>query len=52
MANKVTNLFRKNREFPQVDNTTNGEIKQLIREIDDRLTVVEATLKELVAQGE
>ena len=50
MANKITNLFKKNNNFPIQDTTTNGEIKDLIQEIDNRLTKVEDILKELVAR--
>lgn len=50
MANKITGLFKKNRSFPKTDHTTNDELKQLIQDIDGRLTKVENTLKELVAK--
>lgn len=50
MAHKLTGLFKKNRSFPKTDHTTNDELKDLIQDIDKRLTKVETTLKELIAK--
>ena len=48
MANKVTRLFRKNREFPKINQDGTDEIRDLIKQIDQRLGVVEKTLKDLI----
>ena len=50
MANKVTRLFRKNRQFPKNNQDGTDEIRDLIKQIDQRLGVVEETLKELIAK--
>lgn len=50
MANKVTRLFRKNRQFPKIDTQEDISLRDLIRDIDKRLGVVEQTLKELIAK--